>query len=173
MVNIMSKFAITSLIILSILLVSCTKEAMPVTTTPAPAQQPAETQPAQDLTQQQNATNQTNHITTSNQTTTKTTVTSQSTAPPVQEMVEVDDTGFYPAGLSVKKGAKFTILFKVKSVGVYYGGLSFRSDKYNSPDIKPGDSWGTPQITADQSFTISSYWPSSGVHKADFTVNVN
>lgn len=84
--------------------------------------------------------------------------------------LEADDYGFYPAGnLEVPKGAKVRINFIVRSTNVYYGGLDFRSPKFKTEAIKPG---GTTlvEFTADEPFTISSYWPASGVLKA--TINV-
>lgn len=84
--------------------------------------------------------------------------------------LEADDYGFYPAGnLEVPKGAKVRINFIVRSTNVYYGGLDFRSPKFKTEPIKPG---GTTlvEFTADEPFTISSYWPASGVLKS--TINV-
>ena len=86
--------------------------------------------------------------------------------------VEGDDKGLYPSSLAVKSGDMVKITFKVRTDNVYYGGLSFRSNYFNTGSIKPGDS-NTVDFTADKTFTFTSYWPSSNVKKADGTVLVN
>lgn len=86
--------------------------------------------------------------------------------------VDADDKGADPASLTVPKGSKFTITFNVGS-DVYYGGLDFRSPKFNSPKVSPGGTWTTPELTADETFKISAYWPASNVKKWDLTVNVS
>ncbi len=87
--------------------------------------------------------------------------------------VEADDNAFYPSSIELQKGDKVKLTLKVRSEGVYFGGLLFTSDEvsYNSGDIKPG-SETVYEFTADKSFTISSWWPSSRRFKADFKVNV-
>lgn len=86
--------------------------------------------------------------------------------------VEADDNGFYPSrAIEVEKGTKVKITFKVRSSGVYYGGLDFRSDKFKTSAIPPGRST-TVEFTADNSFIITSYWPASGVKKAELKVEV-
>jgi len=60
----------------------------------------------------------------------------------------------------------------VKESNVYYGGLNFRSIKFNETgQIKPGES-KTIEFTADMTFIITSYLPFSGVKKGDFRVEV-
>lgn len=81
--------------------------------------------------------------------------------------IEADDSGFYPSStINVNKNNTVKITFKVRSTGVYYGGLDFRSSKWNTVSASPGGS-ATVQFVADSTFTFSSYWPSSGVKKAD------
>ena len=95
------------------------------------------------------------------------------TKPSIKEFtVEADDYGFYPgAPLIVAPGSQIKIAFIVRTTNVYYGGLDFRSSKFQTVAAKPGDS-ATVEFTADSSFTITSYWPSSGVKKADLKVMV-
>ena len=86
--------------------------------------------------------------------------------------VEADDIGFYPQNvLSVAKGSKVVIHFIVRETNVYYGGLDFRSPKFKTPSVKPGGTTSV-EFTADEPFTITSYWPASGVKKADLNVEV-
>lgn len=90
--------------------------------------------------------------------------------------VEADDNGFYLSGskissLNAARDSKIKITFGVKTENVYYGGLDFRSSKFaDSPKVAPGGSWTSPEIAVDGDFTISSYWPASGVKKADLRV---
>lgn len=84
--------------------------------------------------------------------------------------LEADDSGFYPAGnIEVPKGAKVMLTFVVRQANVYFGGLDFRSSKFQTDPVKPGGST-TVEFVADESFTISSYWPASGVLKANIEV---
>lgn len=86
--------------------------------------------------------------------------------------IEADDYGFYPSNtLNVTGGAKVKIIFSVKTTGVYYGGLDFRSSKFATAAAKPGET-ATVEFTADEPFTITSYWPLSGAKKADMKVEV-
>lgn len=80
--------------------------------------------------------------------------------------LEADDSGFYPTNvLKIPKGARVKITFLVRPTNVYYGGLDFRSSKFNTKSVKPG---GTVDVEfiADESFEFRSYWPFSGVLKA-------
>lgn len=88
-------------------------------------------------------------------------------------VIEADDAGLYPNGdLTVNKGDRVKITFKVRSVGVYFGGLDFRGAPYfTSPKVLAGGET-TVEFTADQSFTYSSYWPASSVLKSTGTITV-
>jgi len=86
---------------------------------------------------------------------------------PVSMTIEADDNGFYPSTpLSFEKNAEVTITFKVRSQNVYFGGLDFRSPKFSTNKVAPGGS-ASVSFTADQAFTISSYWPATNYWKAD------
>jgi len=89
----------------------------------------------------------------------------------VSRTVEADDNGLYPATMSVPQGATVNLAFKVRSTNVYYGGLDFRSTKFVTNTVLPGGQT-TVTFTADATFTYASYWPASGVKKADGTVVV-
>ncbi len=91
---------------------------------------------------------------------------------PVWLKIEADDRGFYPRdGVSVPRGARVAITFAVRTENVYFGGLDFRSQKFKTESVKPGGSTQV-EFTADEPFTITSYWPASGVRKADLRVDV-
>lgn len=88
--------------------------------------------------------------------------------------VKGDDYTLDPKVVQVTKGSLVKITFVVSKDNVYYGGLDFRSDKgnyFNTGKILPG---GSKEVTftADQSFSYTSYWPSSGVVKATGQINV-
>jgi hypothetical protein len=79
--------------------------------------------------------------------------------------LEADDFGFYPQStIEVPKGAKVKITFVVRTSNVYYGGLDFRSPKFETRQVRPGEK-ATVEFVADESFTFTSYWPLSGVQK--------
>jgi hypothetical protein len=85
--------------------------------------------------------------------------------------VEADDHGFYPSSLEFTKGAKVKLYLYVKSSNVYYGGLDFRSEKFKTEPIKPGQKTEV-EFIADKDFIVESYWPLSNVKKAELKVVV-
>lgn len=94
-------------------------------------------------------------------------------APSVKEFtIEADDKGFYPSNtITAAKGELVRVTFKVRTSSVYYGGLQIKGKLFNTGDIKPGQS-ATVEFTADFDSTFASYWPSSGVKKADGKIDV-
>lgn len=76
-----------------------------------------------------------------------------------------DDSVASPDTLTVNKGDTVNLTLNVKTTGVYYGGLDFRSSVFNSGTVLPGQN-KTVSFTADQSFDIHCFWPSSNVEKA-------
>ncbi|MDZ4299876.1 MAG: hypothetical protein U1A26_03065, partial [Candidatus Sungbacteria bacterium] len=76
-----------------------------------------------------------------------------------------------PNTITVPRETNVTLTLKVRMTDVYYGGLTFRSAKFNDLTLKPGAS-GSVQFIADENITIASFWPLSGVHKADLRVVV-
>lgn len=97
--------------------------------------------------------------------------------PSVREFIlEADDNGFYFEGTKVKsifasRGSQVRITFRVRNTGVYYGGLDFRSVKFQTDPVGPGKST-TVEFVADEPFSFSSYWPSSSRLKATVEVVV-
>ncbi len=91
-------------------------------------------------------------------------------------LIEADDTGFYLSGqvtsaITVVAGNTVQLTFYVKPVGTYYGGLDFRSSEFNTVSAPPGQNV-TVTFTASKTFTITSYWPSTGVRKSNLYINV-
>ena len=89
--------------------------------------------------------------------------------------IEGDDRGFYPGDdIVVNAGDTVRINFTVRTTNVYYAGLLIksRSGSFTTGNLDPGES-KTIEFTAEESDTITSYWPSSGVRKADLSVIVN
>jgi hypothetical protein len=89
----------------------------------------------------------------------------------IEAKVEADDYGFYPSSLEFTKGAKVKLYLYVKSNNVYYGGLDFRSEKFKTEPIKPGQKTEI-EFIADKDFIIESYWPLSNVKKAELKIIV-
>lgn len=87
--------------------------------------------------------------------------------------IEADDDAFYPASIEVSKGDQVKLTLKVRETNVYYAGLLFTSGEtgYDSGDVSPGAST-VYEFTADNSFEIDSWWPSSRRFKATLKVNV-
>jgi hypothetical protein len=91
--------------------------------------------------------------------------------------IDADDAGFYLDGqrsvstISAAKGAAVEINFKVRSTGVYYAGLDFRGCGAEAKAL-PGKSVQL-QFTAQETCTITSYWPTTGVVKASLQVVVS
>jgi hypothetical protein len=95
---------------------------------------------------------------------------------PLREFtIEANDYGFYPSGdITVNKGEQVKITFKVRTDGVYYGGLQMKSDMENIFDtgtLKPGEI-KTVEFVAERSFTYSSWWPAQARKKKTATVTV-
>jgi hypothetical protein len=85
--------------------------------------------------------------------------------------VEADDYGFYPSSLEFTKGTKVKLYLYVRSNNVYYGGLDFRSEKFKTEPVKPGQKTEV-EFIADKDFLIESYWPLSNVKEAELKVIV-
>jgi hypothetical protein len=85
--------------------------------------------------------------------------------------VEADDYGFYPSSLEFTKGSKVKLYLYVRSSNVYYGGLDFRSEKFKTEPVRPGQK-AEVEFIADKDFIIESYWPLSNVKKAELKVIV-
>jgi hypothetical protein len=85
--------------------------------------------------------------------------------------VEADDYSFYPSSLEFTRGAKVKLYLFVRSSNVYYGGLDFRSEKFKTEPVKPGQKVEV-EFIADKDFIIESYWPLSNVKKAELKVVV-
>lgn len=95
----------------------------------------------------------------------------EAAVPTVSATIVANDLRFTPAEVRAPRGATVSITFQVAEEEVYYGGLSVRSSVFNTGPIATGGS-KTVTFTADQDFTFSSYWPTSGVKKADGRVIV-
>jgi len=90
--------------------------------------------------------------------------------------IEADDQGFYIDGqdissITASSGATVKISFKVRSKGVYFGGLDFRGCGQTTAKVSPGSST-TVEFTPTSSCTITSYWPVSNRVKDNLQVIV-
>ena len=84
----------------------------------------------------------------------------------VVRTIEADDNGFYPSSeIRVPKGARVILEFRVRELGVYFGGLDFRSDVFKTGTVLPGQSKKV-EFIAERSFEFTSWWPASERLKA-------
>ncbi len=85
-------------------------------------------------------------------------------------LVEVDDSGFYPASGTAKKGSTVTVTFKSRTSNVLYNGLNIRSNKYDVGYVKGGTSKSVT-FPAEATITFSAFW-STGAYKSAWTLYV-
>ena len=86
-------------------------------------------------------------------------------------VVEADDYGFYPDNLSVKANDKVRINFKFKEERIYYGGLDIKGP-FKTINYKHGGQQPiTAEFVASEDTKITSYWPATGIKKADLIIN--
>lgn len=87
-------------------------------------------------------------------------------------VVEADDYGFYPPKIAAKVGDNVKINFKFRDGSIYYAGLDIKGP---FPTVKyklKGEQPITAEFKMEGETKITSYWPSSGVKKADLIVEV-
>ena len=86
--------------------------------------------------------------------------------------IEADDHGFYPNLIHAKIGNKVVINFNFRDSLIYFAGL----DVYGPfPDIKyrvKGEQPITRNFTMTEETIIKSFWPSTGIKKAQLTIEV-
>ena len=84
--------------------------------------------------------------------------------------VEADDNGFYPNKIQAKINDTVMIRFKFRDDSIYFAGLDIRGPfpamQYKLKSQQPI----TAEFTMKEETKITSYWPSSGVKKADLIV---
>lgn len=86
--------------------------------------------------------------------------------------IEADDNDFYPNKIRASVGDNVTIRFKFRDHLIYYYGLDvigpFPDVNYRTGDVQPIDR----SFAMREETKIKSFWPSSGVKKAELTVEV-
>ena len=86
--------------------------------------------------------------------------------------IEADDRGFYPSRIRSKVGDNVTIGFKFRDHLIYYAGLDiigpFPDIKYRLGDEQPINR----SFIMREETVIKSFWPSTGVRKAELIVEV-
>ncbi|MBI2655003.1 hypothetical protein HYX06_01095 [Candidatus Woesearchaeota archaeon] len=86
--------------------------------------------------------------------------------------IEADDRGFYPNKIMSKIGNNVTISFKFRDALIYYAGLDvigpFPDVRYNIGDEQPI----SRSFIMLEETKIKSFWPSTGVKKAELIVEV-
>ncbi|MBI2557878.1 hypothetical protein HYW20_01020 [Candidatus Woesearchaeota archaeon] len=86
--------------------------------------------------------------------------------------VEADDNGFYPSTLKAKIGDKVKINFKFRDDSIYYAGLDVKGPFPTIQYKLKGQQPVTAEFAMKEETKITSYWPASGVRKADLIVGV-
>ncbi len=85
--------------------------------------------------------------------------------------VEIDDDGWYPNAITVKKGIAVKLTMKMRNENVYFAGVDLKSNVFNELGVKAGET-RVREFTPESTFKVSNYWPSQGVFKGDLTINV-
>lgn len=86
--------------------------------------------------------------------------------------VEADDNGFYPNKIQAKIGDIVRINFKFRDDRIYFAGLDVKGPFEDIKYKLKGEQPVTREFTMKGETKIISYWPSSGVKKADLIVEV-
>lgn len=86
--------------------------------------------------------------------------------------VEADDYDFYPNRLKAKINETVRISFKFRDSSIYYAGLDIRGPFDDIIYKLRGTQPVTREFIMSDETRISSYWPSSGVKKADLIVEI-
>lgn len=86
--------------------------------------------------------------------------------------IEADDNGFYPNTIMAKIGDKVKINFKFRDDSIYFAGLDIKGPFEDVVYKLKGEQPVTREFTMKGETKITSYWPASGVKKADLTVEV-
>ncbi len=85
--------------------------------------------------------------------------------------VEIDDSGWYPSAITVKKGVPVKLTMKMRETNVYFAGGDLKSDVFNELRVGAGET-RVREFTPERTFKVSNTWPNNGVWKGDLTINV-
>lgn len=86
--------------------------------------------------------------------------------------VEADDRDFYPNKMQAKIGDKIKINFKFRDDSIYFAGLDVKGPFADINYKLKGEQPITREFTMKDETKIVSYWPASGVKKADLIVEI-
>lgn len=86
--------------------------------------------------------------------------------------VEADDHGFYPSTIKAKIGEKVRINFKFRDDSIYFAGLDVKGPFEDVKYKLKGEQPITREFIMKDETRITSWWPSSGVKKADLIVEI-
>lgn len=86
--------------------------------------------------------------------------------------VEADDNDFYPNKIKAKIGETVRINFKFKDSSIYYGGLDVKGPFEDVKYQLKGEQPVTREFTMKDETIIKSFWPATGVKKAELLVEV-
>ena len=86
--------------------------------------------------------------------------------------VEADDSKFAPSTIQAKIGEAVRINFKFRDSSIYYGGLDVRGPFEDVKYRLKGEQPITREFVMKAETIIKSFWPATGVKKAELTVEV-
>lgn len=86
--------------------------------------------------------------------------------------VEADDNDFYPNKIQAKIGETVKINFMFKDSSIYYGGMDVKGPFEDVKYKLKGEQPITREFTMKSETIIKSFWPATGVKKAELTVEV-
>lgn len=86
--------------------------------------------------------------------------------------IEADDHGFYPNTLKAKIGDTVKINFKFRDSSIYFAGLDVKGPFEDVKYKLHGEQPVTREFTMKGETIIKSFWPSTGIKKAELMVEI-
>ena len=86
--------------------------------------------------------------------------------------IEADDNKFTPGTIKAKIGETVKINFNFKDSSIYYGGLDIKGPFEDIKYKLKGEQPITREFTMKTETIIKSFWPATGVKKAELLVEV-
>ena len=82
--------------------------------------------------------------------------------------------GFDPSSITVNKNDVLKLTFVFNKSNIYFKGLDIKSDEFPTVKYRTSDASNEKmvELTAENTFTMSAYWPASNKLKGRATVNV-
>ena len=89
-------------------------------------------------------------------------------------VITADDDGFSPSSIEVKNNTEVNITFVFKDSNIYFGGLDISGGDFPTIKYKKDSNLNhSIEFTASKGFTLTSYWPATGVVKGSLDVIIS